>query len=189
MNTAKWSLSFLLGFGVLVFGVSNAGAAVTSPSELASREHRYLFANSSVINNVSVGVGWSNYDYRDPWRWNVGVSNNWYSYPYRGGYYRPGYSWGVGSRWGYPNRYNSRYVYPYRYDRAEYKPRKPKVIAPPERVTTSVSYSTGLTHLPENARVIQRDGRTIYEWQGVEYVFDWDSKTYQQIPSKRYNNH
>ncbi|MCG9728402.1 hypothetical protein L1D44_00825 [Shewanella sp. Isolate13] len=179
MNTVKWSLSFLL-----VFGASSA-AAVEQPSLLAQQQHRYLFANSSVINNVSVGVGWSNHGYRDPWRWNVGVSNGWYGYPYGSRYYRPGWRPGYNWRWGYPYRYNSRYVYPYRYDRSEYKQPKPKVVAPPERVTTSVSYSTGLTRLPDNARVIQREGRTVYEWQGIEYVYDWDSKTYQQVPSKR----
>ncbi|ABZ75161.1 hypothetical protein Shal_0586 [Shewanella halifaxensis HAW-EB4] len=179
MITVKWSQSFLF-----VFGVSGA-AAVEPPSQFANQQHRYLFANSSAHNNVSVGVGWSNYDYRDPWRWNVGVSNSWYGYPYRSGYYRPGwrpgYSWGVGSRWRYPYSYNNRYYSPYRYDRPTYKAPEPKVIAPPERVTTSVSYATGLNRLPENARVIQRDGRTIYEWQGTEYVFDWKTKTYQKI--------
>ncbi|GIU27779.1 hypothetical protein L2719_12730 [Shewanella schlegeliana] len=170
MDTVKWSLSFLL-----VFAASSA--AVEQPTQFAQQQHRYLFANLSVISNVSVGVGWSNHDYRDPWRWNVGVSNGWYGYPYGSRYYRPGYNW----RWGNPYRYNSRYVYPYRYNRTEYKPSKPKVVAPPERATTSVSYSTGLTRLPDNARVIQREGRTVYEWQGVEYVYDWDAKTYRKI--------
>ena len=138
-----------------------------------------------VMSNVSVGVGWSNYDYRDPWRWNVGVSNSWYGYPYRNGYYRPGwrpgYNWGVGSRWRNPYGYNNRYYSPYRYDWQIYKAPEPKVVRSPERVTTSVNYSTGLARLPDNARVIQRDGRTIYEWQGVEYVFDWNSNTYQKL--------
>ncbi|MGS0675146.1 hypothetical protein [Shewanella sp. 125m-1] len=142
-------------------------------------------AASQVLSNVSVGLGWSNVDYRDPWRWNVGVSNSWYGYPYRNGYYRsgwrPGYNWGVGSRWRYPYSYNNRYYSPYRYDRQTYQAPKPKVVRPPERVTTSVSYSTGLSRLPDNARVIQKEGRTVYEWQGVEYVFDWNTNTYQKV--------
>ena len=133
-----------------------------------------------VASNVSVGVGWGsgwNSSFNDPWRWNVGVSNGWYSYPYRGRYYRPG--WGYyGSRWGYAG---NRHLYPYRYQQPSYRRAEPKIISPPERVTTSVSYATGLTHLPENARVVHKDGRTVYEWQGVEYQFDWSTKSYQKV--------
>ena len=75
----------------------------------------------------------------------------------------------------------NRHIYPYRYQQPSYRRAEPKVIAPPERVTTSVSYATGLTHLPENARVVHKDGRTVYEWQGVEYQFDWSTKTYQKV--------
>lgn len=130
--------------------------------------------------NVSVGVDWGsgwNSNFNDPWRWNAGVSNRWYSYPYGGRYYRPG--WGYyGARWGYPVDQD---VYPYRYQRPSYRRAEPNVIAAPKRVTTSVSYATGLTHLPENARVLQKEGRTVYEWQGLEYTFDWNSKTYNKV--------
>lgn len=34
--------------------------------------------------------------------------------------------------------------------------------------------------LPSNARIVQQDGRTLYEWQGTLYAFDWDSQTYQE---------
>lgn len=37
-----------------------------------------------------------------------------------------------------------------------------------------------LATLPSNARVLQQDGRTLYEWQGSFYVFDWNSQTYQE---------
>lgn len=37
-----------------------------------------------------------------------------------------------------------------------------------------------LSHLPSNARVVQQDGRTLYEWQGSFYAFDWNSQTYQE---------
>ena len=175
MNTPKLScyLALCLGFSATALAVPVMSFSLTT------------LASSSVMTNVSVGVGFGNNDYRDPWRWNVGVSNSWYGYPYRNGYYRPGwrpgYNWGVGSRWRYPYSYSNRYYSPYRYDRQTYKAPKPKVVRPPERVTTSVSYSTGLNRLPDNARVIQRDGRTIYEWQGVEYIFDWQTNTYQKI--------
>ncbi|PKG74396.1 hypothetical protein CXF86_12860 [Shewanella sp. GutCb] len=146
-----------------------------------SQQHlRFVAPPLWAVSNVSVGVGWGsgwNSNFNDPWRWNVGVSNGWYSYPYRGRYYRPG--WGhYGSRWGY-NR--NQYTSPYRYQQPVYRQAEAKVISPPERVTTSVSYATGLTHLPENARVVQKDGHTVYEWQGVEYVFDWNSKTYNKV--------
>lgn len=28
---------------------------------------------------------------------------------------------------------------------------------------------------------MQKDGRTIYVWQGIEYVFDWSSETYREL--------
>lgn len=111
---------------------------------------------------------------------------------------QPGWSssWGVGIGNHYWDRYNYRpywsnhwnrtnWHYPYRYNRPIYgderRTEKPKVIAPPQQVTTSIQYASGLKSLPENARVIQKDGRTLYEWQGVEYLFDWKTKTYLKL--------
>lgn len=37
-----------------------------------------------------------------------------------------------------------------------------------------------VSSLPSNARVVQQDGRTLYEWQGTLYAFDWNSQTYQE---------
>ena len=45
---------------------------------------------------------------------------------------------------------------------------------PRQRVAHSVS------SLPSNARVVQQDGRTLYEWQGALYAYDWNSQTYQE---------
>ncbi|MGI2057045.1 hypothetical protein ACRN9T_07670 [Shewanella baltica] len=37
-----------------------------------------------------------------------------------------------------------------------------------------------VSSLPSNARIVQQDGRTLYEWQGTLYAFDWNSQTYQE---------
>ncbi|MGL6122427.1 MAG: hypothetical protein ACRC1W_05270 [Shewanella sp.] len=47
-------------------------------------------------------------------------------------------------------------------------------VTPRPRAAHSVS------SLPSNARVVQRDGRTLYEWQGTLYAYDWNSQTYQE---------
>ena len=124
--------------------------------------------------NVWVQPTWSSSwgsGYRDPWRWGIGVGTGWNHYPYLNRPYWNGRYQPYGRSWNYP----------YRYDRRQYKQPEPKVMTPPQRVTTSVQYASGLKSLPENARVIQKDGRTVYEWQGVEYVFDWSSETYREL--------
>lgn len=60
-----------------------------------------------------------------------------------------------------------------------------KHVAPIPRETTNVNYSSGLTSLPENARVIQLENGTAYEWQGVQYRFDWATQTYQKVASEQ----
>jgi hypothetical protein len=60
-----------------------------------------------------------------------------------------------------------------------------KHVAPTQRETTKVNYSSGLTSLPENARVIQLENGTAYEWQGVRYRFDWATQTYQKVASEQ----
>jgi len=128
--------------------------------------------------NVWVQPTWSSSwghhypNYNSGWRWGVGVSTG---SPYWNNH---GYYW---NRPWYRPYWRNNWGYPYRYARREYKRTEPKVIAPPQRVTTSVQYASGLKSLPANARVIQRDGHTIYEWQGVEYVFDWSSETYREL--------
>ncbi|MCB2380836.1 hypothetical protein KV201_01330 [Shewanella sp. SR1] len=37
-----------------------------------------------------------------------------------------------------------------------------------------------VSSLPSNARIVQQDGRTLYEWQGTLYAYDWNSQTYQE---------
>jgi hypothetical protein len=134
-----------------------------------------LLSLFSVNVHASDRFGWSSNVWVQPsWSssWGVGIGN-----PYWDRYrYRPYWSnhWNR-ANWNYPYRYN-RSIY-----RDERQTEKPKVITPPQRVTTSIQYASGLKSLPENARVIQRDGRTLYEWQGVEYLFDWKTETYLKL--------
>ncbi|MPY25544.1 hypothetical protein [Shewanella sp. YLB-07] len=124
--------------------------------------------SSSWGSGIGVGIGtgspyWSNHS------WNHGWNNTWYRPYWR-------------NSWRYPYRYNRYDNYYYNERRAvKREPTPPKAISAPVRVTTSVQYASGLKSLPENARVMQRDGRTIYEWQGVEYVFDWSTETYREL--------
>ena len=132
--------------------------------------------SSSWGTGIGVGIGtgspyWSNHSLNHGWNnsWNHGWNNNWYRPYWR-------------NSWRYPYRYNRYDSYYYNERRAVKRERTPpKSIAAPQRVTTSVQYASGLKSLPENARVMQRDGRTIYEWQGVEYVFDWSTETYREL--------
>ncbi|MCH1930849.1 hypothetical protein L9G16_11695 [Shewanella sp. A25] len=47
-------------------------------------------------------------------------------------------------------------------------------------ITTVSAIPRSYSSLPSNAKIVQRDGRTLYEWQGVLYAFDWNSQTYQE---------
>ncbi|MBB1441236.1 hypothetical protein H5202_21910 [Shewanella sp. SG41-4] len=128
--------------------------------------------------------------YRDPWRWGFGWNSAW------------GPSIGLSRYNGYDNRYGSRYgsrydnrwgideyrgnndnFYPYRTVNVapiqSYQVVEPVVISAPQRTTTQIQYASGLSRLPENAKVIQRAAGTVYEWQGVEYYFDWNTQTYE----------
>ncbi|QDE32610.1 hypothetical protein [Shewanella polaris] len=128
----------------------------------------------------------------DPWRWGFGWDQGW-GVNQRWG---PsiGFSWSNSNNWRYGlawgnNDYNrSRYgFYPYQNQLStEYRSRQVErvdtvVVTPPQRTTTSIQYASGLRHLPENAKVIQRDNGTVYEWQGVEYYFDWNTQTYKVV--------
>ncbi|MCL1066852.1 hypothetical protein L2735_08545 [Shewanella olleyana] len=122
----------------------------------------------------SVGIGWSS-----------GWNNRWHN--------RWGYGGWGSSRWGNGWRYPYRYDYYDRHYRNQYMnnsaPRSNYVepvtqVEPPKRTTTSIQYAKGLTQLPENARVIQRDGQTLYEWDGKEYYFDWSTERYFALEAK-----
>ncbi|AQS38341.1 hypothetical protein Sps_03199 [Shewanella psychrophila] len=128
--------------------------------------------SSSWGTGIGVGIGTGSPYWNNPsWNhgWNSSWNNNWYRPYWR-------------NNWRYPYRYNRYDSYYYNERRAvKREPTPPKSIAAPQRVTTSVQYASGLKSLPENARVMQRDGRTIYQWQGVEYVFDWSTETYREL--------
>ena len=148
--------------------------------------------SSSWGTGIGVGIGtgspyWSNHSLSHGWNnswnrgwnnnWNRGWNNNWYR-GWNNNWYRPYWR----NSWRYPYRYNRYDSYYYNERRAVKRERTPaKAISAPVRVTTSVQYASVLKSLPENARVMQRDGRTIYEWQGVEYVFDWSTETYREL--------
>ncbi|KPZ72222.1 MULTISPECIES: hypothetical protein [Shewanella] len=140
--------------------------------------HRYdRYSGSSVrwgvgYNNYwgpSIGVGWSS-----------GWNNRWYN--------RWGYN-GWGGRWGNGWRYPYRYDYYDRYYRDRYMNNQSRnnyvepvtAVEAPKRTTTSIEYAKGISKLPDNARVIQRDGHTYYEWDGHEYYFDWSTERYFEL--------
>ncbi|WP_076412527.1 hypothetical protein [Shewanella sp. UCD-KL12] len=138
--------------------------------------------------NVWVQPSWSsswghNYsNYNSGWRWGVGVSTgspywNNHNYYWNRPWYRPYWR----NSWRYPYRYDRYNDYRYQRCSTPKASTPPNTLEAPKRVTTSVQYASGLKSLPANARVMQRDGRTIYEWQGVEYIFDWGSEAYQKL--------
>jgi hypothetical protein len=62
--------------------------------------------------------------------------------------------------------------------------RRTENAVPIQKMATKVNYSSSLVSLPENARVIQLANGTVYEWQGVQYRFDWATQTYQKLASE-----
>lgn len=51
----------------------------------------------------------------------------------------------------------------------------------PTQTTTAMYTTAGLSSLPDNARVIQQDGHTYYQWQGKTYRYDWEQQAYQIV--------
>lgn len=128
--------------------------------------------------NVWLEPSWSStwdhrwgHDYREPWRWGIGFSTGsayWRPYSYRP-YYRPYWQ----QAWRYPYRYERRDVV---------KPATQSIpVQPPLQITTGVQTSHAIKTLPANARVKQRNGVIVYEWQGGLYRYDWASDSYQVV--------
>ena len=135
-------------------------------SELERHQDRFRWRSNVWVQPLwssSWGYGWQN-GYRDPWRVGIGFNTG---YPYWNHHYRP--------------YWRNSWRYPYRYERREYVEPKPRVITPPQIITTGVKVSHGIKSLPANARVKQRDGRIVYEWQGIEYFYDWTTERYKVI--------
>ncbi|GGQ09093.1 hypothetical protein [Shewanella litoralis] len=138
--------------------------------------------------------------HRDPWRLGLGLglSHAW-GWSHGLGVHS---GWGINSGWGptfgvsWPYDVNSRYdyrrqnqtFYPYssvsvapttRYRVIDEPVIVPTRVSTPQQLTTATQVNKGLRSLPENAKVIQRESGTVYEWQGVEYYFDWNTQTYE----------
>ncbi|RLV60467.1 hypothetical protein D5018_06650 [Parashewanella curva] len=50
-----------------------------------------------------------------------------------------------------------------------------------QTVTSSYATTTALTHLPANAKVIQQDGKVVYQWNGVIYRYDFIQHVYTPV--------
>ncbi|WP_298775450.1 hypothetical protein [uncultured Shewanella sp.] len=161
-----------------------------SQHKVASSHHSVQHKNQYVYNRAYYNNRYnqrynSRYGYHSGYGsrvgWSIGIGSGWNNgwYPY-GGYY--------GSRWGYPwgrAGYYGASAFPlFGWSRPLVRPSQPKVIAPPQQITTSVQYSQGLTRLPDNAKVIQTSTGTQYEWQGILYRYDWQTQTYQTVNTK-----
>ncbi len=107
--------------------------------------------------------------HHDRWRWGLGISS--------------GFAFGMGFPYwnSYRPYWDSSVYVPYRYNASQPVVRQPKVVQAPQQVTTHVEVSHGINSLPANAKVKQKNGRTVYEWQGTEYIYDWQTQSYKAI--------
>ncbi|WOT05523.1 hypothetical protein [Shewanella youngdeokensis] len=144
----------------MCLSVWGLGAALAEPED-------GLFSMISYAKQGAISGRYFGLSYGVSQRARLGFYNRWNEPLYRGRYY---------SSWGYQRDL-------WRYSQQRYRQPKPKALAAPITVTTSMSYSSGLPRLPDNARVVHKGGRTAYLWQGVEYVFDWPSQSYVQLES------
>lgn len=149
--------------GVLLVGVTCLLIITGVNATERARGHDRFNWSSNVWVQPVWSSSWGN-GYRDPWRVGIGFSTG---YPYWNNHYRP--------------YWENSWRYPYRYERRQYIQPKLKVVAPPISITTSVQVSHEIKTLPANARVKQKNGRTIYEWQGIEYLYDWITESYKVI--------
>ncbi|GGI93325.1 hypothetical protein [Shewanella gelidii] len=109
-----------------------------------------------------------NRHWHDPWRW-------------RDPYWRYGWNRHWYGGWGsyYWNRPYSGIGISIPLNSVSRERKQPVPSQSTQRTTTHVAIQSGLKRLPANARVKQVNGGTVYEWQGREYKFDWQSQTYQ----------
>ncbi|GGB46616.1 hypothetical protein K8B83_05355 [Shewanella inventionis] len=131
--------------------------------------------------------------HRDPWRWNVGWNTHWGINsafgPHIGIGWNNSFNTRYGYRWGWDDyTRHDPFLYPYRainiaptvrHRVVEEPVSATLVVSAPQQITTHTQVKRGLSSLPENAKVIQRASGTVYEWQGVEYYFDWNTQTYE----------
>ncbi|MGK0409026.1 MAG: hypothetical protein ACJASB_001181 [Shewanella psychromarinicola] len=187
MRTNKqWTLMPLFGLGCVVI-LSMASSASAQPSLANEYSNRVSHSVGSQHNHYRQHN--NHHRNRDPWRWGFGWDQGWgvnrHWGPSIGISLSHGNNWRYGSYWGngYSRRNNNGF-YPYQHQLTSgYQPQNIKlidtIVASQQRTTTHIEYASGLSHLPANAKVIQRANGTVYEWQGVEYYFDWNTQTYE----------
>jgi len=185
-SNKQWFLMPLLGLSGLVILTIATSAGAQPPPPLANK---HLHRTSHSVGAQDARHRQHHYRYQDPLRWGIGWGSRWGVNPRWGSSigigWRSGHLWPYGSGWrdDYRHRYSG--FYPYKNQlNTNYRSQPvalvaPAVIAPPQRTTTHIEYASGLSHLPENAKVIQRANGTVYEWQGIEYYFNWKTQTYE----------
>ncbi|AZG74702.1 hypothetical protein [Shewanella livingstonensis] len=192
MQTSKqWALMPLLGlsYGFILIMTSSVSAQPSLANEYSNRVSHSVGSQHNRHRQHN-NHGQYNNHYRNPWRWGLGWDQGWGIN--QGWGPSIGFSWSngnnlrYGSAWGNDDYRRSRYGFsPYSnlsnsgYQSQHIEVVDTVVVAPPSRTTTSIEYASGLSQLPENAKVIQRANGTVYEWQGVEYYFDWSTQTYE----------
>jgi hypothetical protein len=186
MQTSKqWVLMPLLGlsYGVIFTMASSASAQLPLANEYSQRISYSVGAQHNGHRQHN-----NHYRNRDPWRWGIGWDQGWGVNQYWGPSIGIGWSHHnhlrYGSAWrndDYRSRRNGFYPYQNQLN-SGYQTQQIElvdtIVAPPQRTTTHIEYASGLSHLPANAKVIQRANGTVYQWQGVEYYFDWNTQTY-----------
>ncbi|MCE9680489.1 hypothetical protein LZP69_15140 [Shewanella sp. AS1] len=122
--------------------------------------------------------------HRDFWRWGLGLSLTYPLWSNTWGY------WGNRDYFPYGYRQSPLILGPaqtlsppqtYRPQTVTSPPLKLAQPSTPVSVTRQIKTSQTIQSLPANARVIQREGGTVYEWQGTVYVYDWQSQSYKVV--------
>lgn len=191
--THRWQLKGLvlsLALGIFVLGAPTA----TFASQRGYSEHNSANQYNNHYNNTHSYNGYRPY-YRPYYPW----GSRWYSG------WNLGYGWGSRGYWNSP--YSSIGLsIPMDYEEEsvavsapvrvttsmQYAPNEGRMVSSmPSGANGQTVNATGalapkvprarsVSSLPSNARIVQQDGRTLYEWQGVLYAYDWNSQTYQE---------
>lgn len=188
-----------------------AREALSYPSRYSHYPYSGLSSHYGAGHNSGISLGWSigsSHYYPNPWRYRLGQtwSQDPWGYGDRG-YSRWPYGMTMTPRYWrhryyspkirhYPDEYQTLpepYVYGYNprentgygsEDNTQHSLNEqvPTIV---NQVTsqgsTRTSHSSSLQSLPDNAKVIQLEHGTVYEWQGVRYKFDWTTQTYQKL--------
>lgn len=127
------------------------------------------FSTSAAAGHRHRPPHYHHYHHHNDWGWNLGLTALWLS-PWVWDSYR----------WDQP-----RYIAPVAQPVISASP--DVITTVPEQVTTRYQVVNvgpqGRSELPANAKVIQQDGRTLYQWQGQLYRFDWSIQQYVPVTS------